>query len=48
MFDSLADQIRHDEHLQVSNRQRYIRWFAVAVLSVVIFGGLYYGIQWMQ
>ena len=48
MFDCLADQIRHDEHLQVSNKERYVRWFAVAVLSVVIFGGLYYGIQWLQ
>jgi hypothetical protein len=48
MFDSLADQIRNDEHLQVSNRERYLRWFAVAVLSIVTFGGLYYGIQWLQ
>lgn len=48
MFDSLADQIRHDEHLEVSNKERYARWLAVAVLSVVIFGGLYYGIQWLQ
>lgn len=48
MFDCLADQIRHDEHVQVSNLERYARWFAVAILSVTIFGGLYFGIQWLQ
>ncbi|HEY1239320.1 MAG TPA: hypothetical protein VGF16_02135 [Bryobacteraceae bacterium] len=48
MFDCLADQIRNDEHLQISNKERYVRWFAVSVLSVVVFGGLYYGIQWLQ
>lgn len=48
MFESLAEQIKHDEHLQVSNAERYTRWVAVAVLSVVIFGGLYYAIQLVQ
>ncbi len=48
MFDCLADQIRHDEHVQVSNAERYARWFAVTVLSVVVFGGLYVAIQLLQ
>jgi hypothetical protein len=48
MFDCLADQIRHDEHLQVSNKERYARWLAVGVLSVMIFGGLYYAISLLQ
>ncbi len=48
MFDCLADQIRNDEHLQVTNRERYIRWFAVSVLSIVVFGGLYYAISLLQ
>ena len=45
MFDALADQIRRDEHIQVSTNERVVRWLAVAVLSVVVFGGLYFGIQ---
>ena len=48
MFDCLADQIKHDEHLEVSNRERMVRWLTVAVLSVVIFGGVYYGVQMLQ
>ena len=48
MFDCLADQIRNDEHVQVSNAERYARWFAVAVVSVVVFGGLFLSIHWLQ
>lgn len=48
MFDSLAEQIRHDEQEQVSQSERMIRWLAVAVLSIVVFGGLYFGIQVLQ
>jgi hypothetical protein len=48
MFDCLADQIRQDEHQQVSNKERYLRRVAVGVLSVVIFGGVYYAIQLLQ
>jgi Ni,Fe-hydrogenase I cytochrome b subunit len=46
MFDSLADRIREDEQMTAS--QRYIRWAAVLVISVVLFGGLYFGVQFMQ
>ena len=46
MFDSLADRIREDE--QVSASQRYIKWAAIAVISVVLFGGLYFGVQFLN
>jgi hypothetical protein len=46
MFDSLADRIREDEQMTAS--QRYIRWAAVLVISVVLFGGLYFGVRFMQ
>ena len=45
MFDSLADQIRHDEHEQTSSRERAIRWIAISVLSVVLFFGLYAAVR---
>ena len=48
MFDSLADQMKHDEQAQISAKERTLRWFAVAVLSVLVFGGLYYGVQMLQ
>jgi hypothetical protein len=44
MFESLADQMKHDEQQQVNRAENLLRWTAVAVLSVVLFGGLYLGI----
>ena len=46
MFDSLADRLREDE--QMTAGQRYIRWAAVLVISVVLFGGLYFGVCFLQ
>ena len=48
MFDSLADRIREDEHKEVNNTERVIRWLVIAVVSVAVFGGLYYGVRMMQ
>jgi hypothetical protein len=45
MFDSLADRIREDEHKEVKTTERILRWVAVAVVSVALFGGLYYGVK---
>ena len=48
MFDSLTDRIREDEHKEVNQTERIIRWAVVAVLSIVIFGGLYLGIRMLE
>lgn len=48
MFDSLAEQMRHDDHVQVGNFERAMRWTAVAVLSLAIFGGILFGVQFLQ
>jgi hypothetical protein len=48
MFDSLADRIRQDERREVNNTERYIRWAAVIVLSLVLFGGLYMGVRLLE
>ncbi len=48
MFDSLADRIREDDHQQVTNTERYIRWAAVIVISIVLFGGLYMGVRLLE
>ncbi len=45
MFDSLADRIREDEHKEVGNTERYIRYGAVLVISVLLFGSLYFGVR---
>ena len=48
MFDSLADRIRQDEHNEVNNTERIVRWVAVLVISVLLFGGLYFGVRMLE
>jgi len=48
MFDSLADRIKADDHQEVNTTERVIRYVAVAVLSVLLFGGLYFGVRMLQ
>ena len=48
MFDSLADQIRHDDEEQINRGERIIRWAAVVVFSIMAFGGLYWGIRMLE
>ena len=48
MFDSLADRIREDDRKEINNTERYIRWAAVIVISVVLFGGLYMGVKLLE
>ena len=48
MFDILSDQMKRDEHLQISNGERLVYWLVVVIVSVLSFGGLYFGIQVLQ
>ena len=48
MFDSLADRIREDEHKEVNTTERVIRYVAIVVISVLVFGGLYYGVRMVE
>jgi hypothetical protein len=48
MFDSLADRIREDEQQGTTRNQRILRLGAVILLSVVLFGGLYMGVQYLE
>jgi len=48
MFDSLDEQIRADEHRAVSNTERMIRWALILIITLVVFGGLYWGVHMMQ
>jgi hypothetical protein len=48
MFDSLSDQIKQDLDQQTPKSQRLIEYVLVGVVSIVIFGGLYFGIRFLQ
>ena len=48
MFDSLADRIREDDHQTTSNTERYLRYALVVVIAIALFGGLYFGIKYLE
>lgn len=48
MFDSLADRIRQDEHAEVPNSERIVRYLVILVVSILLFGGLYYGVKMLD
>jgi hypothetical protein len=48
MFDSLADRMREDDAKEITGREKLVRWLAVTVVSVVLFGGLYLGVSLLE
>ncbi len=45
MFDDLDEQIKKDINAESTSTERMIRYAAVAVVSVLLFGGLYFGVR---
>jgi len=48
MFDSLADKMKEDDKAQVSTTEKAVRGLAVAVLSILLFGGLYFAVRLLE
>ena len=48
MFDSLADQIKAEERREVNTTERVIRWVLISAISIVVFGGLYLGVRFLE
>lgn len=48
MFESLDEQIKHDLDAQSSKKQRMLLYLAVVVASVILFGGLYFGVRLIE
>jgi hypothetical protein len=45
MFDSLEEQMKHDDAIETSPRQRMTKWAATVFAAIALFGALYYAIQ---
>ena len=45
MFQSLDEQMKHDDATATSPRQRRTKWVVIALVAVAFFGALYYAIQ---
>jgi len=45
VFDSLAEQMKHDDATAASPRQRITKWAVIAVVAIAVFGALYFALQ---
>jgi hypothetical protein len=48
MFESLDEHMKHDDQLETTTKERVLRWIAVAVVSVLVFSGLYYSVKLLE
>ena len=48
MFESLDDQMKHDQDQESTPRERWLKWLLVAVVSILVFGGLYMGVRLLE
>jgi hypothetical protein len=48
MFDSLDEQMKHDEREQSTTKERVLRYLAICAVSVLVFGGLIVAVQRFQ
>ena len=48
MFESLDEHIRHGDEVEQTRAERIFKWAAMVLLSVLVFGGLYFGIQMLE
>lgn len=48
MFESLDEHMKNDDRLETTTRERVLRWIAVAVVSVLVFSGLYYSVKLLE
>jgi hypothetical protein len=47
MFDTLDDQMKHDDQAESSATARMIPWAVGVVATVLVLGGLYFAIRVM-
>jgi hypothetical protein len=48
MFDSLDEKIKHDAAAETTSRERVVKGIVIAVLSILLFGGLYFAVRMLE
>jgi hypothetical protein len=48
MFDSLDEQMEKDEQAETTNKERLVHYALIALVSVLVFGGLFVGLHWLE
>jgi hypothetical protein len=45
MFDSLDDKMKLDDTVECTRKERYVKYSAIAVMSMIVFAALYAGLM---
>lgn len=45
MFDSLEEQIKHDDADVTSRKEKVVKGVVITILSILLFGGLYFAVR---
>ncbi len=48
MFDSLEDKMRLDDAVEVTRKERIVKYSLMTLLSILIFGGLWVGLLLLE
>jgi hypothetical protein len=48
MFESIDEQIKHDEEATTSKKQRLLRLAATAVIALAVFAGLVFSVKMLN
>ncbi len=48
MFDSLDEQMERDQKAETTARERWTHYALIAVVAVVVFGGLILGLHFLE
>jgi hypothetical protein len=48
MFESLDDQMKHDAQAEKTTRERWLEYTAIAILSLAIFAGVFFGVRLLE
>ena len=48
MFETLEDQMKIDDEKTTARQERLIRWAVIPLLSIILFGTLYFGIHLLE
>ncbi len=48
MFEGLDEQIKHDDQIEITPKERLMKWVIGGVVAIVVFGGLYFGLQMLN
>ena len=48
MFDSLDEQMKADAKKEVSSKEKIMEWVTIAIVSILVFGGVIYAIHVLE